>query len=178
MSIEIDKLDYSENESLFLEQYKDSDKLNGVIQLWYQACRDAEDALFEIRDLGWLYTAEGVQLDQIGEIFSVDRIAGESDADYRVRIIIAINLTQSGTPEEIIEFLRNAGASQVDYYPGDRFDMIAAYIVVSDTSVTQSELEKISAAGVSPRVGGYLATEDTTTEEYIVTEDGKRILVF
>jgi len=51
--------DYNESLSLFLTQFKDSTKLQGIMQAANNSANDIETALWEIRDNFYLDTAIG-----------------------------------------------------------------------------------------------------------------------
>jgi hypothetical protein len=157
MSINIVQINnYDENVlELFLQQYANSVNLLGIASGANAQADELETALFEIRDLFWLDTATGVQLDTIGLIFVVDR-NGKSDADYRNAIKEKITQKFSGEPESIIEILKTIyGATFVIYTPGWP-TIPASYYIVTDGTITQEQLEMISPAGVQPFLGDFL----------------------
>lgn len=154
--------DYSVNLDLLLEQYKDSENLKGVIDASNDQADDLETALFEIRDLFYLDTATGVQLDIIGIIFSVLR-AGLSDEDYREVISVRAALITSGEPESIITILKLLfEATFVDYFPA----YPAGYALLTDSTININELEVFSPSGVQPYLLESLKFEDDTPIEF------------
>lgn len=129
---------------LVLEQYKDSPRLLSIIRGMNGQADDLEAALFELRDLFWLDTAEGNQLDMIGAIFGESR-GGRSDADYRLAIKGASARRLSGTPEDIITALRAfTGATFVKYSRTG----IADFTVETDGIFTDAQLDALCPAGV------------------------------
>jgi len=164
--------DYTINLELMLEQYKLSTKLRGIIDSANDSADDIETALFEIRDLFYIDTAEGVQLDTIGAVFGINR-GGDTDAVYREKIKTKGSLTASGEPEAIIEILLSLyGATYVTYipaYPG----VPAAYYLMTDASVTIPSLRLFSPAGVEPMLVGYLVDQAGNN---IVDQAGNKIL--
>ncbi len=83
-----------------------------------------------LQTMRYLNTAEGIQLDGLGQILGLPRIPGESDADYRERLQFQIFVNNSsGTPEEVIKILAFlTRASKIWYqetYP-------AAYIMTTN----------------------------------------------
>jgi hypothetical protein len=170
MSEIIQKTDYSENLTNVLEQYKDSTKLQALIDSPNISANDIEQALFEIRDEFYVDTAVGAQLDVLGIIFQVPR-AGLNDTEYRTQIKLKGGLLSgSGEPEFIISVLKSLyGATSVKYYPGFPSEP-ASYTVISDSTITEPELNIFSPAGVRGYVGGYLLQEDGTS--FILQEDG------
>lgn len=139
--------DYSAILNLLAEQYKNSEKMRGILDAMCDSADDLEAALFEIRSQFWIDTAEGKQLDILGVIFGIERAAGVTDADYREQIEFKLtNLFASGTPEDIINALLGLyGGTYVDY---SRDGLTASFNIVTDATITQAELERISPAGV------------------------------
>lgn len=169
---EIQKIDdYNVNLRLLMEQYKDKEKLKGVLEAINAQADDLETALFEIRDLFWIDTAEGVQLDTIGKIFGVAR-EGRNDTDYRNAIKVRASLIASGEPEAIISALKSLfGGTFVIFIPS--YPAIpAGYYVITDATVTLPELIKFSPAGVQPYIGIYLVLENGNN---LVFESGAKI---
>jgi len=103
MGQEIVKItDYDQILDLLIQQYKDKPKFVAILEAMNDQADDLESALFEIRDNYWLSTAEGDQLDVIGEIQGESR-QGRNDTDYRTAIESRIILNNgSGEFETII----------------------------------------------------------------------------
>lgn len=162
--------DYNENLSLFLTQFQDSTKLNGIMTAAYNRANDIETALFEIRDEMGLDNAIGVQLDILGKVFSEDR-QGRNDTNYRLAIQQKASTIYSGEPEALIVILKNIyGATYAYYgplYPGK-------YYINTDAAVIGSDILPFSLAGVNGFIG--LPLEDET-EDTIVDADGEEILI-
>jgi hypothetical protein len=166
-------IDYSVNLQLLQEQYKKSVKLIGIIEADNDQADDLETALFEIRDLYYLSTATGVQLDVIGNIFGVDR-EGLNDTDYRKAIEARSSLIGSGEPEFIILILKELyGATYVDYRLGSCITP-ASYLLDTDATVTTNELEIYSPAGVQPYILFFLIDAQSN---FIVDANGNNIIV-
>jgi hypothetical protein len=162
------KTDQDADLKLMLGQYKNSTNLKKIIASTNQQAQDLEDALFELRDLFYINTAEGVQLDVIGKIFKADR-GSLNDADYRILIKTKASLIGSGEPEFIISIMTSLyGASYVNYTPS----YPAGYYISTDVSITVHELEMFSPAGVGVSFLGFL--ELTTRDGYLTQEDGGR----
>lgn len=103
---EITKItNYDDNLELLIQQYKDKINFVGILQALNSQANDLEEALFEIRDNFWIDSAEGNQLDIIGEIQGELR-QGRNDIDYRaaIRARIVVN-NGSGEFETIITAL-------------------------------------------------------------------------
>lgn len=174
MPVDIVKIeDYTVNTKLIIEQYKKSTNLKGMIDAIQKQADDLETALFEIRDLYYLSTAEGIQLDYIGIIFGVER-QGLSDNDFRTLISATASLRTSGEPESIITILKVLyGATFVDYIPAYP-TVPAAFYLITDSTISQQFLERISPSGVAPSIIEPLKFEDDTPIEY---EDGTYLYV-
>lgn len=153
MSELIQNTNYDANLALLLAQFQSSPKLKAVLSAANAQANDLELALFELRDWFWLTTAEGQQLDVIGEILQVAR-NGRTDADYRMDILARIGLSISGEPEGIIRVLRTLyGATSVEIipaYPAVR----AAFYLTTDIELFQAELDRFTGAGIQ----GFLAS--------------------
>ncbi len=164
--------DYSYNLELLLEQYKNSENLKGMIDSMNDQADDLEEALFEIRNLFYVDTAEGVQLDVIGSIYGVER-DGLSDSEFRTLIKAKASLVTSGEPESIINILKTLfGGTYVSYIPA--YPAVpAAYYVLTDAIITVPELEIFSPAGVQPYIAGYLLDAQ---DNFIVDANGNKIL--
>lgn len=93
----------------------------------FQEIQDQETLLVEMRSLN---TAQGVQLDGLGQIIGLERIAGQSDESYRQALQFQIFVNQSsGTPEQVIQILKYLTQANNIYY--DEF-YPAAYIMTTD----------------------------------------------
>lgn len=103
------------------EQYKDRPKLQAFIRSMVSEIQELEDAFQALAVERGLDEAEGLQLDNLGDIVGLDRITGESDDDYRVRLRakIAQNISQ-GEPEAVMTLMALlVGASMVVLTEGE-----------------------------------------------------------
>ncbi len=163
MTIEvIQKIDdYDVNLSLFLYQFRNSTKLQGIIKAAHKSANDIETALFEIRDNFYLDSAIGIQLDILGIVFQEDRLSRDDD-EYREALKIKGALNYSGEPEAIINIMNTVyGALFADYrphYPGK-------FYMFTDAVLPYSKLNQFSPSGVQ----GYL-------EQFILDTEGNYIL--
>lgn len=104
-----------------LEQFRDKVRFSALLELLGVQVQEVEDAVYQILTDTVLETAEGAQLDGLGEIVGEER-AGRDDATYRIaiRTRIAINLSE-GTIENIISLaLAISGGTQAEateYFP-------------------------------------------------------------
>jgi hypothetical protein len=133
-----------------------------------QVINTQEQLLLTMRSLN---TAEGVQLDGLGQIIGLARIPGQSDASYREDLGFQIFVNQSsGTPENVIAILKYlTDASKIWYnevYPA-AYQMATNGLVglnhliypFPNPSDLNSEIQKTSPAGV--RFIGVTATYNT-----------------
>jgi hypothetical protein len=93
-----------QNYELILSQFKNSDKLLGILYAYNQQLDEIEDVLQELLNERWLDLAIGAQLDIVGDIIGESRL-GRSDAVYRDAITAQISVNQSGGQPELIIFL-------------------------------------------------------------------------
>lgn len=163
--MEIVKVDHTASLELLLEQFKNSENLTGLIRVNAAEANLLQDAIFEVRDLYWLDTATGVQLDVIGSILNTPR-SGKTDYEYRIELKGVATLTFSGTPEEVINAVKSTyGLTHLEmaFYASEP----AAFYLYSedDPGVPHSVLDRWSPAGVrgwwvEPIYHGDLAEDD------------------
>ena len=107
--------DYSTRSLEFLaSQFKEADNLIGFIQAIIESVQDVEDVADDLlTDRLDFWTAEGIQLDNIGTIVGVLR-AGLSDALYRIEIANTIIRNSSlPTPNDFIQSIISLTGSTV-----------------------------------------------------------------
>ena len=169
----MDKItDYKDNLSLFLAQYTDSVKLKGIVEAGDDSANDIETALFEIGEDIYLDNAIGAQLDIVGAVFNITRLALETDNDYRARIRAKSALVYSGEPEAIIDILLSTyGATYVHYYP----EYPGKYRILTDAVISNQALEAISPAGVGIYNLALIIAEEPT-EWFLVDADGNYLV--
>lgn len=127
----------------------------------------------------YVETAEGAQLDRIGEYAQLDRRTGESDAHYRQRLIVQMQqFVAGGTIDDIksicavlletqkreIEIVENFGIEPA------RFDIQVPLTFIENAGVTPSEFEEnvsdAAAAGVRPVITTTGSFEYRSYEDY------------
>ncbi len=159
-----------------LEQYKTSARLRGIIDTIVAQCDDVEIALWEILQALNLSDAIGPALDYLGAIVGVQRIPGETDENYRLRIVAGRSLSGLPTPEAlraIIKFV--TGKERIGLFPDYPCGMY--YVIDGNTSTDLSALEGESmTSGASLGRGTFLIGEpvdgpDIAEAYYIVNED-------
>lgn len=98
-----------------ITQYVASPNLRSLLTSFILSAQTIEDELTDMNNLRYLGQAQGVQLDNIGEIVGLKRAPGQSDASYTQAIYGQIKInTSEGQPEQIIQaFLLFTGVSQV-----------------------------------------------------------------
>lgn len=169
--------DFNTNLELLLAQYSDSVNLKGILRIANGQASDFEVAIFEIRDWMWLETAIGPQLEFIGRVFNEAR-NGRGDEEFRNEIKLKASLVSSGTPENIIRILRGLyGATEVKYIPGYP-GVPASFVLVTDATITEAELNLISPSGVQANIGDFLACLDEAGElTFVLDGHDERIAV-
>lgn len=83
----------------------ESNRIFNFITPFINQVQEIENMLDDLRKKRWVFSAEGIQLDGIGDIVGLER-NGMTDDAYRVAIInkILLNIS-SGQPEALIEYL-------------------------------------------------------------------------
>lgn len=137
--------------------------------------QELETQLFKLLDERHLLVAVGSQLDGIGEILGVDRIVGETDTDYRNRLIGQIaQLAKSGQIEPLIEATVNlVDPTHVkidEYYPAtvqvDIQDDTDPVDSAEDADVIE-QLTRVKAAGVELLIQRSRATDPFRMAEHV-----------
>jgi hypothetical protein len=79
---------------------------------------ELEDVFFSLTEDRWLDTAQGKQLDILGEILDLERY-GRDDESYRTLLNLKVEInTSSGTPEIVIKTVKLLyGATEISYIP-------------------------------------------------------------
>ena len=123
-----------------VEQYRDADNLKGLIGLGADRTQELESVFYAVLTETDLDTAEGDNLDGIGEIAGEPRL-GRSDTEYRDAIKERIGLNRSsGQPEVIIEFIiSETGATRVVWQE----DYPASVRIYVDEAITESQARRI-----------------------------------
>lgn len=126
-------------------------KVVQALTMQAQVLNTQEQLLITMR---YLNTAQGVQLDGLGQILGLARISGQSDYSYREDLQFQIFINQStGTPEDVIGILRYlTDASIVWYneqYPAAYQLATNGLLFPQNPSDLASVMQKVSPAGVS-----------------------------
>lgn len=107
-----------------------------------------------LQTMRYLNTAQGVQLDGLGQIVGLTRISGQSDESYREDIQFQIFINQSnGTPEDVIGILKYlTNASTIWYnetYPAAYQLATNGLLFPANPSDLVTVMQQVSPAGVS-----------------------------
>lgn len=99
-----------------IELYKTQPNFNSLSSSIISQIQELEDTTFNVFENRWLFTAEGEQLDKLGESLGEVR-KGRSDLEYRVAILTAISVNVgSGTPDLLINVIKQLySTSSIDY---------------------------------------------------------------
>lgn len=173
--MEIIKVDHTDNINLLLAQFKEAPNLTGILRVNDEQANLFQDAIFEVRDLYWIDTAEGAQLDVIGSILNSPR-AGKTDFEYRISLKGIVTLSFSGTPEEVLNAVKSTyGLTNLSIFFCKEDPAVFYLYSTEDPGVGHSELEKWTPAGVlglwiEPIYHGSLSEDD-----YLVDANGDLI---
>jgi hypothetical protein len=130
-----------------------STNFKGVLEAHLTQGDSLEAAFEELRAGMYLDTAEGTQLDILGNVFGELR-NGRTDTDYRQALRTRAAATVNGSPDEITTFLELAygtpGLSCIPQYP--------AAFYIPDSPATTTQLQTIAPAGVGVFAASFLAT--------------------
>lgn len=152
------------------EQYKNSEKLLALVNSCMAQFDDLETAFFEILQSLNLADAIGPALDYLGAIVGVKRNPGESDTQYRERIVSGLNLLNLPGPEAlrmVIKFL--TGVDSVGLFPNWPAEMY--YVLDGGTNANLSNLEKSSMTSGASLVRGTFLCAEEGEGGYIVNDD-------
>ncbi len=146
MGLPVENLDrLSTATDLLIDVFQSKSNFIKLLSSYAQETQEIERMLMDLLDSFYVGTAEGDQLDAIGEIVGVDR-QGANDTKYRnrVRARIRLNLT-SGTTNEILalaQMLQPAGVDDPVYTPNYPAGFFIDYRA-SATPMTQDEADDV-----------------------------------
>lgn len=113
-------------QSLPEEFLRNSGNLNKILTIFLERLRVVDESLVRLAEYRMLSTAEGVNLDEIGNQFGIYR-NGLDDEDYRAILTIrTFSPSNKGTRPELVDILNNIlGENNFYTYKGDnyRFDL-------------------------------------------------------
>ncbi len=111
----------AEGLALLIQQFKGKPRLEAILSSYLEQVQELEDDFWDVFSNRWVETAEGIQLDGLGEIVG-ERRQGAPDDEYRafVRARIRVNRSNGKMPElvEILSLILD-GEEVVarEYYP-------------------------------------------------------------
>ena len=133
---------------LVLEQYRGSPNLLGLIRAVVEECaQPIEDSATALQDVLNVDTASGEWLDIIGKMVGVKRNDGESDEDFRKRVIVNSMENDAGTPNNVIDVAKELSGDPAPQY----LDEVPATFFVytpNGKALTLSQVDKLAPAGV------------------------------
>lgn len=149
-----------------ISQYSGMEKIEGLIDSYVCEIQELEDATIDALNNTSIFTAQGTNLDTIGDIVGAARLTGESDDLYRPRIFATIVLNSSeGTPENVITaFNLLRGTDFVlykEFFPGEvSLSSTSEFVDKQDVITTFETIDSILPAGVRLN---FISTFDETT---------------
>ena len=122
-----------------LTQFRDSEKLNALLEALVIEVQLSEDVIFDVILLRYLDVAEGVNLDIIGRIVGRERLDVSSDAEYRELLRVQIRANQS-----------DCGAEDIIYVASELVGLPVRYTQTPDHGAYQAHfhLEAIGGQGI------------------------------
>jgi len=142
-------------------QPRDNDNWRALVETFAEEFQELSDARQETMIAQYVETALGGQLDRIGEFVKTPRKSGETDDEYRPRLIVEFKkITAGGTIDELIEvsaILLGTSESKIEVEePYDveyaRVDLKVNQDLIDKAEITTSDyagyLREIKAAGV------------------------------
>lgn len=141
---------YTDIKSLIPEQYKDATNLNILLEILSTPFDDLKVVFSDLKNILNLESAQGAQLDLIGDIVREKR-NGRSDSDYIIGIRFKIfKNTSRGFVDDVVKALKFiTSASKVIYSDNPP----ASYTIYTNGTTLTNDIkiliDKLSAAGVS-----------------------------
>lgn len=156
---------------LVLEQYKGSPKFLAMLQaVIEESVQPLDGCAVELADALDIDKAEGVLLDIIGKLVGTEREYGETDEDFRARIIKLSKENRAGTPDNVIY---NASILSSDSAPHYMDEAPATFIVYDGPrpdgeggweqggrQLTRKQVKKMAPAGVLGLPGAAIQLAD------------------
>ncbi len=165
-------------------QWNDKAVVQGLLESYLENVQVVEDLHQQLLDERSVFTAIGVQLDNIGTIVGEPR-KGRLDEPYREAILnrIAINASDS-TPEKIMEIMITVSgattANLTDHSPAS-FHLFINAFVNNSTALT---LDTIAGAGISTRlmfdegiVASFIAGEAVYINPFLILDDDGHVVL-
>jgi len=139
--------------NLIFEFQEESPKLHALVASYVDQIQDLENVAFELLEDRSLDTAEGEQLDGLGQIVGLER-GGLDDDEYRLRLRVQIKLNLSaGTIENVIEvafLITDEPVLLVESYPATI--LITIVNVTTDPLLVRRIINEARSAGVATQL--------------------------
>ena len=155
---------------LLPEVFKNSENIKKLVNIFMSMIQDLHDAGKDVYSKINIFEAEGSQLDDIfGNFLDVEKELGETDDDYRNRIIAKTSqLSRSGEIAVMKStFLNLLDASTVSLY---EYQPAAFYMVAEVATIpSDSDLESVKTQLIDSKQGGNnmtLAVNDSVPFEF------------
>ena len=160
-----------------LEQYKGSPRLRALIDAFLAQCDYLEQAWFEILAALNVTEAVGPALDYIGSLVGVDRVPGQTDNAYRVRILQGNYSEGLPTYEALRRVLQlEFNQTEIGLYPCWPAGLY--YVLYEHAEqFPPDNLRDYYPSGVDVSQGTFLTCEDGEPWGLIVLEDNGQPLV-
>lgn len=160
-----------------LEQYKGSTRLRALIDVCLKQCDDIEQAWFEIRGALNLEEAVGPALDYIGALIGVERVPGQTDEAYLVRILMGNNSEGLPAYEALRRVLQlEFNQTEIGLYPIWPAGLYYVLYEHSEPSLPEN-LDNYFTSGTEFAQGTFLCCEDGEAYGLIVLEYNGQPLV-
>lgn len=166
---------------LVLDQYADSTNLKALIKIFVDAGQSFENAINELKNFYNVSEAEGVKLDYIAKIRNLVRKDGESDEEFKRRILADSLIDNAGTPNFVIEqsALQSGDATPIYIEEQGRAPVVLVY-TPNGRQLTRGFVNRITPAGVfgAPAAALVMDNEggDIRLRKKLTFVNGKKIL--
>jgi hypothetical protein len=143
-----------------LTQYQNAPVLQGLLAGLIVNIQDLEDEMQAMNTDRYPAGAFGQQLDNIGQIVGLARVAGQSDASYLLDIYGQIKInTSDGQPEQIIQLFilltQVSPAYLFEFYPGE-YLIESTYIPPNQATTDQIIDNLLAASPAGVACGGLI----------------------
>jgi hypothetical protein len=148
-----------------LQQYRNLENWDKVFYALAKRYKALQIFLQNMAELLWFIDkAEGVQLDNIGEILGISRQNNISDYLYRIHLRDNISKNYSGTFPELVQFLiRYTTDSDPEIIQEHPFGSLICF-TPNGTEADSFRFNSVSAAGILSLVGNYFQMIDNRNE--------------
>jgi hypothetical protein len=168
---------------LLLQQYKDSENLNKILEIVFDSCQELETVFLQLKNILNIDSNSGASLDLIGDIVGQKR-EGMEDAEYKKNLKFAIFKNSSrGFLFDVIKILKFITDANLVVYSDNP---PASYTIYTDGEEIPADLQKtidnLSAAGVSVIVYcskgeiPFIAKNISTTPENLIDDAGNSMI--